>query len=340
MSTRVCPVCGSDYLDWAQVCTTCGVSLVPASEAPDPLRLPVEEQVVYELGVWPLGLQAAAAQAMAESGIPHGWAGTDLVVQLDHEATVDALMDEIEAAQPGIVGADHLDGDDGWPAQAAGASDDDESDDDESDDADADENEIDDDIEDGAGDDPGVAVDELLEYELDEWPEADRAELSARLGEGGIPFRWEDETLLVVSARDEQLVEAMLDELEFPDALPAAGDDGESGEDEASFELMSDLFLAADRLKNNTKDPDGIADLARVVEQADPDRPPFGVEPALWSKAVLDANDLADRLAGGGDADGDGFADEVLDPDGEPVFVMDDVRARAGALRDLLRPFV
>ena len=85
MSTRVCPVCGADYLDWALACTACGVSLVPASEAPDPLRLPEHEQVVYELGEWPLGLQAAAAQAMAESGIPHGWSGTDLVVQLDHE---------------------------------------------------------------------------------------------------------------------------------------------------------------------------------------------------------------------------------------------------------------
>ena len=61
----------------------------------------------------------------------------------------------------------------------------------------------------------------------------------------------------------------------------------------------------------------------------------------MWSQAVVQANDLADRLAGGADADGDGFVDDVLDDDGEPVFVVDDVMARAASmLRDLLRPFV
>ena len=105
MSTRICPVCGADYLDWVETCSVCGVQLVAPGEAPDPLRLPVEQQVVYELGVWPLGLQAAAAQVMAESGIPHGWDGTDLVIQLEHEATVDDLLDAIEQEQPGLVGA-------------------------------------------------------------------------------------------------------------------------------------------------------------------------------------------------------------------------------------------
>ena len=103
---------------------------------------------------------------------------------------------------------------------------------------------------------------------------------------------------------------------------------------------MSDLFLAADRLKSNTQGPRRHRGPGPVRRGGRSDRPPFGVEPALWSRAVLDANDLADRLAGKGDDDGDGFADEVLDPDGEPVFVVDDVRARAAALRDLLRPFV
>jgi hypothetical protein len=117
VTTRICPVCGADYLDWVATCTVCGVALVSASEAPDPSRLSEDEQVVYELGGWPLGLQASAAQEMAESGIPHAWAGTDLIVHLDHEGTVDAIMEAIEAAQPGIVGADHLDEAIGAPAR-------------------------------------------------------------------------------------------------------------------------------------------------------------------------------------------------------------------------------
>ena len=126
MSTRICPVCGADYLDWVETCSTCGVLLVVPAQAPDPLRLPVDQQVVYELGEWPLGMQASAAQVMAESGIPHGWDGTDLVVQLDHEASVDVLLEAVEAEQPGIVGADWLDDDEDAagppPRQPAGRS--------------------------------------------------------------------------------------------------------------------------------------------------------------------------------------------------------------------------
>ena len=40
VSTRICPVCGSDYLDWVETCSTCGVPLVVPAQAPDPLRLP------------------------------------------------------------------------------------------------------------------------------------------------------------------------------------------------------------------------------------------------------------------------------------------------------------
>ena len=84
----------------------------------------------------------------------------------------------------------------------------------------------------------------------------------------GIAYRWEETTLLVVAAKDEAAVEALLDELEYPDALPA-DEDADETRTRRPFELMSDLFLAADRLKHNTTDPDGIADLASLVEEAD-----------------------------------------------------------------------
>ncbi len=143
--------------------------------------------------------------------------------------------------------------------------------------------------------------------------------------------------MLVVRAVDEGFVEELLDELEFPDALASEEEDAA---DETSFELMSGLFVAADRLKGNPRDPDGIQGLAEVVDAADPARPPYGVEPVLWQQAVEAANDLADRLAGGGDDDGDGFVDDVVDEEGEPVHTDDDLVARASALRNLLRPFV
>ena len=327
MSTRICPVCGSDYTGWVERCASCGVELVALADAPDPLRLPEDQQVVYELGEWPLGMQAAAAQAMAESGIPHGWDRTDLVVQLDNEVAVDALLEEIEAGNPGTVGADWLD--DMGEAEAAEptpeaeagappAADDDEDDDD------------DDDDDDQVGDE--------LEYELDEWPPVDRRLLSDRLDEARLAYRWDGDDVLVVAAKDEVAVEALLDAIEYPDALPS--DEDADDEDEAPFELMSDLFVAADRLKHNPRDPAGIAGLASFVDDATVERPPFGIEPAVWVSAVVQANDLADRLAGSADSDGDGFVDGAVDDEGEPVAADDDVTDRASMLRDLLRPYI
>ena len=62
----------------------------------DPLQLPEEEQLVYDLSAWPIDVHAEVAEAMAEAGIGHSWIGTDLVVHDRHEDTADALLAAIE----------------------------------------------------------------------------------------------------------------------------------------------------------------------------------------------------------------------------------------------------
>jgi hypothetical protein len=62
----------------------------------DPLQLPEDEQLVYDLSGWPIDVHAEVAEAMAEAGIGHSWLGTDLVVHDRHEETVDALLAAIE----------------------------------------------------------------------------------------------------------------------------------------------------------------------------------------------------------------------------------------------------
>jgi len=84
---------------------------------------------------------------------------------------------------------------------------------------------------------------------------------------------------------------------------------------------LSSLFLAADRLKGNPVDPDGIADLTDALERADPDAPPFGIVPGLWRDAVDRANRIADALADDDDRS-------------------DDVAAESAGLQALLRPYV
>jgi hypothetical protein len=141
----------------------------------------------------------------------------------------------------------------------------------------------------------------------------------------------------------------VLDGLEFPNALEvtAPGDDGAEGAEDQdgadgqdgepgqrgataeeleaaearSFEVLSTLFLAADRLKGNPLDPEGIADLSDALEEADPDVPPYGIVPGLWRDAIDLANRLADSLA-------------------EPDDRSEDVMAQAAELQVLLRPFV
>ncbi len=236
----------------------------------DPLQLPEDEQVVYELGEWSLDLQAEAAELLAESQIPHAWVGTDLVVHVDWEHTVDELLDDLERDATGQV---------------------------------------------------DTADDELV-YELDEWSAEDRQALTAKLADAEIPHQWEGEVTLVVAPQYESLVEAALDELEFPHALEVeAIEPVDDIAEQTSFEVLSSLFLAADRLKGNPLDAEGITDLTDALEQADPDAPPFGIVPGLWRDAVDRANRIADALADDDDRS-------------------DDVAAESAGLQALLRPYV
>lgn len=87
---KFCLACEAEYTDWITTCSDCGAKLVESSSEDEP------ERVVYEVSSWPLNLQAAAAQAMAESGVPHEWVGADLAILEEHESRVDAILDEVE----------------------------------------------------------------------------------------------------------------------------------------------------------------------------------------------------------------------------------------------------
>jgi hypothetical protein len=62
----------------------------------DPLRLPEEEQVVYDLSGWPIAVHAEVAEALAGARVSHAWQGTDLVIHERHEAAADNVLADIE----------------------------------------------------------------------------------------------------------------------------------------------------------------------------------------------------------------------------------------------------
>lgn len=160
--------------------------------------------------------------------------------------------------------------------------------------------------------------DDLLVYELDDWNDEDRTKLSTLLARQGITHRWDGDELLVAE-EDEERVDAVLDEVEFPDALDAVDDSGEDDED--NYEVLSDLFLVVDRLAN--ANPVQVELAAEVIAAAGavlalPQ--PFGIDDATWDQVRRRAAAVSHALQEESD---------------DSVIVAD-----AAVLRDLLRTLV
>jgi len=289
-------------------------------------------RVVYDLSKWTFDQQAELASELADGEVPHTWDGTDLVVPEEAEQATDLVIADVEA-RLGIT-------DDGGDDAEGG------------DDADGDPDGVD------LLDTPEpivLAADApTTEYDLSEWPPADRMTLTHALTRGEVPFRWEGQNVLLVGTTDEDLVDGLLDQIERgeysdPDTAPAAG------ADQLPFETLTTFFLAGERLRKDPLDADGIEQLLAATEVADPQRPPYGVQPRLWQRVC----DLADRLAvalvGSGDdepepvaVDGDGpdpeDAAEVValvgTGDVDDPFDFDLAVEIATQLHDVLRPYV
>lgn len=169
----------------------------------------------------------------------------------------------------------------------------------------------------------GVLLDTeaALVYEMDGWEQSERDALSSLLSDEDIPHRWDGDDLLVPEDAEDR-VDALLDRVEFPDALEAVGD-GEDGDvdDEAVYAVMSDLFVAADRMAGEREvDIELAGELATAAAAAANTPPPYGVEPATWKQV----QQMAEGIVASLEAEAE---DEV-------------VSREAAALRDVLRRFV
>lgn len=291
MSIRVCPLCQAEFLDFKTACTHCGVALVDPTEDIDFALLDDDDKVIYDLSGWPIDAQTDASMMLAESGLPHRWDGTDLVVLADHEDAADQMLERIED-EYGLRDGDGDDDDDG----------------EDEDDADAER--------DGA-EQAGESADtpDETEYELPNWPTTRRMELVERLVELHIPHRWEGDLLVVPTAR-EALVDEVLDEIEGGDGFGVTFGVGGSvaGSDELSpAAVLSALFLAAERLRKGKVDASNYGELIDSLEGANPERPPFGIEPSVWGRAIELGDELADAVA----EDAEGF-EEIA----EQLFVL------------------
>lgn len=159
-----------------------------------------------------------------------------------------------------------------------------------------------------------------LVYEMDGWEQAERDALSKLMADEDVAHRWEGDDLLVPEECEDR-VDALMDRVEFPDALEAVEGGDDEVDDEAVYAVMSDLFVAADRLaRERVVDIEAAGEVATAVDAATNAPPPYGVEPATWKQV----QQMAEGIVASLEAEAD---DEV-------------VVGEAAALRDVLRRFV
>lgn len=247
---------------------------------------PDATRVHYDLTNWSFEQMAELAAALADATIQHAWDGNELIVPESAEDETDDIVAQVEM-RLGIATESDLE----VPQREAIALADDAA---------------------------------STEYDLAEWESGERELVTSHLVARGLPFRWEEDVLLVATA-DEELVDAILDDVENDEGVELPAEVDEHDEDDADslpFETLTTFFLAGDRLQRNPLDADGLEQLLAAIDVADPDRPPYGVDKRLWVRTCALADDLAAALV-----DGD-----------EPDAV--ETQAVASELHDLLRPYV
>jgi hypothetical protein len=162
---------------------------------------------------------------------------------------------------------------------------------------------------------------EEVGYDLTEWSEAQLERLSLVLRGAGIPFAWEDAEL-VVGEQDVDRVEAILDEVE-DEPIEALEEDPEAdaSEDEATYQAVSELYVAVDRLMHSIEDAGLVRDYVIASEELMERGVPFGVDPSDWKRICERVEELRNEL-------GDDGADPEL------------VAAHARELREVFAAYV
>ena len=229
------------------------------------------EWVAYEFHEWSLESRVMLEQLLTVDQVVHSWQGTTLMVHESLEAAVDGLVEEVEETEEAKEAI----------ARPIGS------------------------------DEP------LTAFELADWPETLRAELMERLVQARVPYVIDTEgdtgdpdggdpgggdpgggdadghesgevCDLLVREADEERVEVVIDDLL-------------AREEEADFEemdglevnrLLSDLFMACDRLRRDPHDFDGLRGVMAHAPRVATVRTPFGFAAPNWRNLRNAAGDL------------------------------------------------
>ena len=135
----------------------------------------------------------------------------------------------------------------------------------------------------------------VTEWELDEWSNETRVELTAMLVEAGIAHRWEYTVLIAESAREVD-VEEILDEIEN---LEDESDEQEDDEDQADAKVLQQLSGVAQKIARNPSDAKVVASLVSILEEIDAASAPSDMSDSEWRHVKDLASQVEDALVGG-----------------------------------------
>jgi hypothetical protein len=151
---------------------------------------------------------------------------------------------------------------------------------------------------------PGEDEGDEVVFELSDWNDDDRSLVSEKLAAAGIAHAWEG-TDLVVADADGDAAEDTIETVEYPDGLAADTGEEEPAENEGSYEVMSALFVAADRLQHDPEDPASGGEFDAAAEVAGDAGAPYGIDAQVWQQVQELAANVAEQLD---DADADVIA--------------------------------
>lgn len=153
---------------------------------------------------------------------------------------------------------------------------------------------------------------EKVLYEMADWTDGEITVLVEALAAAGIPYDFDVDDNLIVLADDEARVEELFDSIELPDDDEDEDEHAERADTRPSADVLSDLFVSADRLRHHARDHEGVLGFVRAAEDLDALRLPYGFEAMVWQRIVEGADRLRSALEGDdtGDEEIEGLAEE------------------------------
>ena len=132
-------------------------------------------------------------------------------------------------------------------------------------------------------------------YELEDLDPEHHARLLRRLGDDGISHAFDRNGDLFVYEKDEERVDALFDGLDETDASER---EFGPGIDADPVQVMTDLFMAAGRLRKKGNDAKGVVGLVEAADKAEQMTLPYGMTADVWGNVLDVSTGLASVLKG------------------------------------------